>query len=340
MTLLLTGGCDGKVRVMKDSPLATNEICCLQSTLACIDIGSPVTSLAALKGYPVCAVGSADGVVRFIHVGKNKDRNEAEIPGNIPIDIIVLKSEVLSFTPITSLDFASKTKKLVAGCFESGKAFVLCTEPTNLHVLGVVETPDKSPLCSTCWCTQNSSHLIIASQSGSISCFDTISMCFSPDPLRPIWEISLDDISHIRGVAILEHDEDKIAYVVHPDIKGFHSFEIKSEKAEVDKKNSHIFSANQCSCIFMEDPFLMVGSKGGEIFIFQFKNDKTLQQITTMKAHAGPVLAMTMSADQSRLYSSSIDGTLKVFSVSTPKDILQSAYEYDYLVRIAFDIFS
>jgi hypothetical protein len=333
VSLLLSGGSDGKVKVLKDSQIE-NRNGCLQSTLACLDIGIPVTSLETLHGFPVCAVGFADGSLRFVYVGKSKEHGVAGVDVSIAVDMTILKSEVLAFAPITSLAFATRTKKLVAGCYESGQAFVLCAEPTNLHVLGVVETSGKSPLCAISWCVGNPSHLLVGSQSGDISCFDTISMCFSHDPLVPLWEVSLDKISGAKAMATAEYDGKRIVHVAHIDSKGFDSFEVPNETVKAKTRNEprHSFFSKHSSYIDIKSRLLMVGSMAGEVTIFEYEKDGKCSQIFSKKVHYGPVLNIILSADKSRIYSTSIDGALCVNVIGAPEKVIQSAYEYDYLV--------
>ena len=337
VSLLLCGGCDGKVKVLKDSHMKKKESYVLQSTIASLDIKSPVTCLETLQGYPVFAVGSADGCLRFVYVGRRKDSGNVGINGVLPIDMIVLKSEFLSFTPITSLAFATKTKKLVASCYESGQAFVLCAEPNNLHVLGMVKTMGGNPLCATSWCTQNSSHLLIGSQDGNISCFDTSSMSFSPDPLEPLWECSFDTTLFIKAIVITGHIGGKIAYVAHTGVKGFDTYNITtcSNVFKTEKKQSYYCFSKHCCCLVNTNGLLLAGSVSGEIAIFECGKGSKLTQIFAKKNHTGPILAMSLSSDKSQIYSTSLDGTLYNYSIGDPQYIPQSAYEYDYLVSLS-----
>ncbi len=331
VTLLLSGGWDGKLKVSRESHVSNTQSC-LQSTIASLDVGSPITSLQTLTGFPVCAVGSADGCLRFVYIGKSKEHNT--VPGvdsSIAVDMIVLKSEVLSHAPITSLAFTEKNKKLVAGCFQSGQAFVVCAEPTNLHVLGVVETPKNSPLCAASWCSGNPSHLLIGSQSGTISCFDIVSMCFSPDPLEPLWEVSLSEVSYAKGMAVLYNGMNRIINVAHKDTKGFESFHLMETFDVGSKQRQCIFTKDSC-CLKADNEFLMLGSMSGEVSIFEYNIDGSMTEIFSNKLHCAPILDVALSPDRSRIYSTSVDGVLCVSSIMDPKVVPPSAYEYDYLV--------
>lgn len=335
VTLLISGGLDGKLKVLKDSTMTKYPT--LQSTIAYLDLESPITALETLQGYPVCAVGSADGCLRFVHVGRSKETTtNTPFNSTLPVDMIVLKSEILSFAPITSLVFATNTKKLVASCFESGQAFVLCAEPTNLHVLGVVETIDKTPICATSWCTQHIFNLIIGGQSGKIWCFDTTAMCFSPDPLTPLWELSFGLTTPVKLMSIAEYGESKIIYITQAGTNEFKAFEITKVNSYYVSSSEENYSfttlSKQCCCLTIENELIIMGSESGGIAVFGYDEGRKLRQIFKKNAHIGPVIAITISSDKSRVYSTSTDGSLYVHSIRDPVAIVQSAYEYDYLV--------
>lgn len=345
VTLLISGGCDGKIKALKDSSSlhVSNN---LHSTLACLDIGSPITVIESLQGYPVCAVGSADGCLRFIYFGRSKesiDNIESNSFSNnaFPVDLIELKSEALAFTPITSLQFSSKTKKLVAGCYESAQAFIVCAEPTNLHVLGIVETADKTQIVATSWCSQDPSRLLIGSLSGKISCFDTTMLCFSPDPLAPLWQCSLGISDSIEVMSLTARSNERIVVFVSPaDFKGVKVCEITVENNVAIIEQTIVISGcfeKPCCFLSVDKDMLLTGSACGEIAIFhhydgQYSNEPFYRK----KLHIKPILDIVFSSDKARIYSTSMDGTIYAHTVTSPGPILHSAYEYDYLVRIDY----
>lgn len=327
VSLLLSGGFDGKVKAFRDASITPTH----HSALACLNIGSPVTCMETFSGNPMCAVGSADGCLRFVHVGKSKEYKE--IFGNGSVNLIVLKSEVLTNAPITSLKFVTEGKKLVAGCYESGQAFVLCAEPTNLHVLGMVQTSDKTPICSVSWSNKTEFHLFVGSKQGSLSCYDTSSMCFSPEPIQPIWEVNLH-VQCTKGMIVHEFDDYFIAYIAHADICGFDSFVIKIENDEYKLNRVQRFDRFRSISSFMsmEKGVMLVASLSGEFALLKCSNDGNFS-LTSLKAlHSCPVVSMAFSADHSRIYSVSIDGAIYISWIGTPHPVLQSSHEYDYLV--------
>jgi hypothetical protein len=337
VTLLLLGGSDGKVKVMKDI-YQSKESCSLQSTIACLDIGSPITAIETFQGYPICAVGSADGCLNFVYISRRKEGANNVNGANsstIAVDMIVLKSEILSSTPITSLAFSTKMKKVIAGCYMSGQAFVICAEPTNLHVMGVVETTDKSPLCVSCWSTQYPAHILTGSQSGKICCFDTTTMCFSPDPLVPLWECSLGLPVQVQGMAMFDgKNGSTTVHVSHPGVKGFETYDVtfQSNQAKAKKYFTQDCFPKHCCCLIKMNRMLIAGSVSGDVAMYESDHANRLKLRIKKSVHFGSCLAATLSSDKSRLYSSSVDGTLFAHSIGDSGPILQSAYEYDYLV--------
>ena len=327
VSLLLSGGFDGQVKAFRDAPITPTH----HSSLACLNIGSPVTCIETFSGNPMCAVGSADGCLKFVHVGKSKEFKE--IFGNGSVNLIVLKSEVLTNAPITSLKFASEDKKLVAGCYESGQAFVLCAEPTNLHVLGMVQTSDKTPICSVSWSNKTDFHLFVGSKQGSLSCYDTSSMCFSPEAIQPMWEVNFD-VHCLKGMIVNEFDDYFIAYIAHTEICGFDSVVVKNENEEHKLNRIQRFERFGTISSFMsiEKGFLMVASLSGEFALLNCSNDGTFSLKSIKALHSCPVVSMTFSSDLSRTYSVSIDGAIFVSWIGTPHPVLQSSHEYDYLV--------
>ena len=91
-------------------------ISCCNSSILQSDIGSPITAIETFQGYPVCAVGSADGCINFVYIARRKEgvnTLNGAYNSTIAVDLIVLKSELLSSTPITSLTFSTKMKKVI-----------------------------------------------------------------------------------------------------------------------------------------------------------------------------------------------------------------------------------
>lgn len=331
VTLFVSGGFDGQIRVYQDSSVSNTSQHVIRSAITSLDVGSPVTSLATLRGNPVCAVGSSDGFLRFVHLGKSKDHKETFGDGSV--NLIVLKSEILTDAPITSLQFAPQTKKLVAACYQSGQAFIICAEPTNLHVLGIVQTIDKAPICSTSWSYQTDFHLFIGSKNGSLACYDTSSMCFSPEPLKPIWGVNAG-IQCVKGILVIEEDDRLIANIAHVDINGFDSFRLEKENDTMVLQNEQRFEPFSKIVSFMsaDGGLLLVASMSGEFAIFQCRNNGSIALKRMIALHSCPVLSVTLSSDHSRIYSTSIDGAICVSSIGAPQTFTPSAYEYDYLV--------
>ncbi len=333
VTIILSGGLDGKIKAFKDVPINGTRSR-LSSALVTLNLDTPVTALETLIGNPVCAVGSSDGCLRFLHVGKSTEHKE--LFGYGSINLVILKSEVLTDAPITSIKYNKQTKKLVVCCYKSGQAFVVCAEPTNLHVLGVVETADKSPLCSASWSNVTDFRLFIGSTNGSLACFDTTTMCFSAEPLKPVWETNIE-IQRIKEIIVHEQRDRCFVYVAHSQRNGFDSFILNNE----DSGNVKI-QLNQTFEIFnkiisfmsIRESYLMVASMSGEVALFEYTRDGNLEQKALQCVHSCPVLSMTLNSNSSHVYSSSIDGAVCVSHIiGSIHPIIPSAYEYDYLVR-------
>ena len=337
ISLILSGGIDGTIKGWKDPNIA--DLKNMDTSLATLQIGSPITSMETLIGYPVVAVGSADGNLRFVHVGKKKNRTPS-IGSTIEVELVELKSETISDSPITLLSFNRQTKKLVAGCFESGQAFVLCTEPSNLHVIGVVETPGSKPLVSLTWCSHTNTNLYVGCKDGSISCFDTIPMCFTPDPVKSMWVWNLECSSDIVSSIIFPSREvdSKDICVIYQATK-----EVTLHKLSLSKSVPLMINgikicdgfAKRASCIVFNNSvnILALGNLAGELFLYIVDEKRELHLECSSALHNGPIVSISFSADSSRISTSSTDGSLQITFLGCSCDTVPSAHEYDYLVR-------
>lgn len=336
--LLITGDIGGLIRGWRCTDVSGSK-CHLQNAIAELNIGSPVTCLEAIDGYPIFVIGSVDGGVRFVHVGKKKDKIHT-IDSGINIEMTVIKSVLLSVAPVTRIAFNSDTKKIAAGCFKSGQVFVLCAEPSNLHVIGVVEVSDKTSLASIMWCKNNLSHLIIASCGGEVSCFDTTTMCFTPEPVPALWTCRLEDVRAVKEIAIMPSMDSATLpmYVIHDGVNGFDCYEAaigsdcnvitrKIRIAGISKEGNHLTVNTKLR-------LLVLGSAAGEIHIYHQEMNQPMTIIHSWKFHNGPVLSVAFSADSSYLYTTSSDGCIFVLNIGQRNAVLHSSHEYDYLVSI------
>ena len=71
--IILSSGSDVIVKMWHDSPVGlsngNNNFRCIMASL---ELESAVTCMVSLEGYPVFCVGTANGILRFVHVSRKK----------------------------------------------------------------------------------------------------------------------------------------------------------------------------------------------------------------------------------------------------------------------------
>ena len=303
ISLILSRGIDGIIKGWKDPNIA--DLTNMDTSVATLQIGSPITSMETLIGYPVVAVGSADGNLRFVHVGKKKNCTPS-IGSSIEIELVELKSETISDSPITLLSFNRQTKKLVAGCFETGQACVLCPEPSNLHsnlhVIGVVETPGSKPLVSLTWCSHTKTNLYVGCKDGSITCLDIIPMCLDPVKAMRVWnlECTSDIVSSIIFPS-REVDSKDICVIYQT------TNEVTLHKLSLSKSVPLMTNdikmcdgfAKRASCLVFNNSvnILALGNLAGELFLYRVDEKRELQLECSSALHNGPIVSISFSVD-------------------------------------------
>ena len=338
MSLLVSGGFNGCVKFFRESEICSSSHI-FSNPVCSIDLGSPITAFESLNGYPILSVGSADGYVRFLHFG----RDPIFLDGNVGMQISIIAEERVCSRAVTALEFSTEMKKVVAACYESQQAFVFCTEPNNLHIIGVVQTSDKCALACVAWCTKNPSHVIVASIAGCISCFDTTPMCFTSKPVFPLWKCQFADVYNLNQMVITSSTNQSRAYVISSNIRGISCFNL----SEIEKQKN--YTINSCAHLSLKGVakeekkiilnkklgIVVTGSTAGDITFYSLNNGDCLRPQHTKRLHCTPITSIVFSANGSHLYTSSANGSLMVHKTKNNKYPLPpSAYEYDYLVSL------
>ena len=326
VSVFVTGNSNGSIKVWRDK----ENVNMAYDMLGCVETGTPITAIEPLKGYPVFAVGFADSSVKFFHVGKRKSGSHV-MNGAVEVDLTMIKSEVLDLSPVTHLAFNEKTKKLAAGCYESGQVFVLCTEPSNLHVIGVLE--NKANLASMSWSESQPSHIFVGTSTSSLSCFDTLPLCFTPEPLKPLWTCNLSSV--VRGLvttSTLQNEASTLCICNRSKGIDFYDVCLSQQGCEVKHKYHDVDFANEVTCLLIDGSRIFAGTKTGELAIFEPTERDDFDVQLTSRLHCSPVVAICISSDGSRLYSSALDGSVFVQTASKSRGVVHSSYDYDYLV--------
>ncbi len=338
-SVLVTGSSDGTIKVWEDSDRKGRVNGALEM-IGFMDLGVPITSLKSLTGYPVIAAGCIDSSIKFIHITKKKNASHEKIE----VDLTELKSEVLNVSAITHLAFNEKTNKLAAGCFDSGEVFIICTQPANLHVIGVLETLNKEKLESIFWSRTNPTYICVGTGSSETSLlyYDTTPLCFTPEPLKPLRHLSgLSSIAKgfVPLTSSTSHKEDasQLLFCTTASTRTieFCHFEESDEGVKVTPNPISKCNESICGCttIMGIDNRVLIGTLMGGIEIIKINAEGFDSQIIS-NTHCQPIVAMCMSSDMSRMYSSSLDGSLLVHrGLESRKQVTRSSYDYDYLVR-------
>ena len=340
--LVVSGGLDGTVKIWRNTMVLSRYA--MESCLTSLDVGSPVTALVSLEGSPVFAVGTWDGAIRFVHVARKKGSiNSALVENGVSqVVMVVLKEETLCGLPVKSLDYNPKTKKIAAGCADSSRAFVICSEPNNLHVIGVAESPDSRPFGASVWCQRNPSHLFVGSIDGTVSCVDTMPMSFKPVPVTPIFCFRLSGIIGLQQLKC----SDGFLYAIHQGSRGIESFafpqcdtinpgaipEIKRGGTYADG----VVKRGSCLMVNSKAGIVVSGSLTGNVSIYEISSNGVLLFRGEKAFHSAAVIAIHFSAESGHLYTSSIDGSFFAHCLSGCSEFhkVPATHEYDYLVRL------
>ncbi len=343
--LLVTGDTNGYVNAWREIDPHENALD-FDGLFGSIDLGAPITCIETLTGFPVCVVGLADSSIKFIHIARAKDRGWKEKCNcpTIDLDLVELKSEVLCSSPITHLRYNPRNKKLAAGCFHSGHIFVLCTEPSNLHVIGVMQI-EKETLSVLRWSDSEASTgiLLAGSHNGSVSCFDITPLCFTYEPLKPLWMHEVSSGSCVREIitgndsSLLEKLHDDAAVFICDSADGIEIYEanMSNERLDCIEMMSSIKTATgQVIELLVSRNHIAFGTRYGSVDFIQHAtcSGKTCEVVQSLYLHCSAVIAMCFSSDASKVYSSGLDGSIFVQRLCDPCPIQNSSYDYDYLV--------
>ena len=341
-SIFVSASSDGQIKAWPDSKCqgGSNASHHIIQMLGCVDIGVPIHSMASLSGHPVILVGCADGSIKFIA----ESRKKSVVPGNVEVDLTIIKSEILSFSPVTHLAHNPKTKKLAAGCFDSGQIFVLCTEASNLHVIGVLEMDNDSDssknldLASLFWSLDRPTHLFVGTLTKVLFCFDTVPLCFSPNPLKPFLEIPLSAIA--RGfMKVSGLDTTNTRQLACTGVQGgveLHEFaELASSKSyEVREKVQQFINTPQASCVIFTENQMVVGTKTGEVHIVEKSKEGKYEIRMAPKVLCSSLRAITVSSDGGKLYASSKWAAAVQSCLGPIREVSRSSHDYDYLVSM------
>ena len=340
--VIISGGADGFVKVLYDSNnLSLKVRNCFCKCLASLNLRTIITCVATLEGYPVFCVGTADGIVRFVHVAKEK-KSKDNRDNTKRVIMSVLKEEKLCSDPLTTIKYNTNLKRIAIGSYKAGSVYVLSTEPHEMNIIGRITSSDSLPLVSLSWGCEEVSFLIIGFSNGIVSCFDTQKISSSLDPTLPLWSHQLDGVRYLNGLTqSCKLGDDQFLFAVHNDFRGVECFQITNDHyndAEgVIEKRSAVMSGQtggSCMSVNSRTCTLVTGSLSGDINIFKVRRNGGLDLTNSYTIHTGPVTTIAFSADGLRLYTAAGDGSTFVFDLcgTCGYEPLQSSYEFDHLV--------
>jgi len=335
-SIFVSGSSDGRIKAWPDSKhQGSGNASSQMEMLGCIDIGVPITSMTCLSGYPVFIVGCEDSSLKFVAVSRKK---APSVPGNIEVDLTIIKSEILCLSPVTHLAFNKETKKLAAAC-SSGQVFVLCTEASNLHVIGVLEIENESNignLASIFWSKDHPTHLFVGTFSKRLFSFDTVPLCFSPKPLKPFWEFRLPAIARglVKGVGLDTGGGQILACTVQGRIE-LYELQSSVKSYEVKLKIQEFSHSSEASLVIFSENQMLLGTNTGDVHIVEELKEGTYDIKMAPKVLSSPLISIAISSDGARMYSSSEWAAVVQPCLGPIREVTRSSYDYDYLVSIA-----
>lgn len=347
-TVLLSGGLDGTIKVWNDVKFSSTKVrTSFRECLASLDLESPITSMSTLEGYPVFCVGTADGVIRFVHASRKK--GSIDLSNNAKgIAMNIIKEEKLCSDPLRLMRYNSKVKKLAIGNCKNGSVFVLSTEPHEMNVLGVIVLSNTSEVKSLSWRYDESSFLIVGCANGIISCYDTNYLLDSEEPIPSIWSLQAPNVNGLTGlIQSSKLGDGKFIFVIHKNREGVECFKIPDDHTNAPKntmeKVSYIESGQKegsCMAINSRAGILVTGSYGGDVSMYKVRRNGGLDLISAYSIHVGPIITMAFSANGLCLYTSGLDGSTFIFNLTgiCGYEPLQSSYEFDHLVSCDFSL--
>ena len=333
-SIFVSGSSDGRIKAWPDSKhQGSGNASSQMEMLGCIDIGVSITSMTCLSGYPVFIVGCADSSVKFVAISRKKI---SSVPGNIEVDLTIIKSEIICLSPVTHLTFNKETKKLAAAC-SSGQVFVLCTG--NLHVVGALEIENESNIgnvASIFWSRDHPTHLFVGTTSKVLFTFDTVPLCFSPKPLKPFCEIRLPAIARglVKGAGLDMERGQILACTVQGRIE-LYELQSSVKSYEVKLKMQEFSHSSEASLVIISENQMLLGTNTGEVHIVEQLKEGTSYEIKMApKVLSSPVIAIAISSDGARMYSSSEWAVVVQPCLGPIREVTRSSYDYDYLVSI------
>ena len=344
LSVFVSACSNGTIKIWRDIECKGN-INMKQELLCCFDVGISITAIEHMEGYPIFAVGFADSSVKFFHVGKKKHEvHSSGVNSHMEVDLTIIKSEILDSSPVLHLEYNRKTKKLAAGCSD-GNVFILCTEASNLHVIGMLQAScsNEERLESIFWSRGDDSHVYVGMTS-SLLCFDIVPLCFTPVPLEPLYSCDLS--STPRGLVALpqstsEEDSNHLLFCCGAS-KQIDFFDLTKTRSSLTATPCQKYGSIKYYCDITQhlsvQGKIWIGTRVGEIAVMELMEEENrFVPRVISNSQCGAILALSPSTDGSRLYSSSSDGTAfehNQFGIA--HDIVRSSYEYDYLVSSVF----
>ncbi|GMI02333.1 hypothetical protein TrLO_g7419 [Triparma laevis f. longispina] len=327
---IVTGSTDGLVKIWKDdaSPRQLGEFK--------IKNGSAVTSLVAFSGYPCFAVGTADGSIRVIHV-----TGRGSIDSNGDLKISVIYAEKFADAAITSIAFSNLKLAVSAGSLNVG--FIVACDPSKpISPLATFKTPNDSPIAALLW--QPSSHLLIGSEDGTLSCVDASSVTPSlvAEQLHTEWSCKMAGVKNLLSLT----ESSKIGngrffYAVNVGTKGVECYAVPDGMftdpnpviSPVDLAESGAKGA-VCLAASPSGGMLASGGGGGSLTVYKV-GDGSSTTTSSLACHVAPILSVCFSASSSMVYSSGSDGSVFVSSLvnASSFDPNPSSGDFDFKVE-------
>ena len=349
ISVLVSGGIDGKLRISLDYCQSDSDN---KDTLefTSLDIVSSITSMIAIENSPLIAVGTSRGEFFCIHVGSKKSTTSSKTK----ISATVITKEKTPNKKISLLAYQSSTKKLAMGGLGESSLSIVCMEPNNMKIIGVIQISESNKMSALSW-SNDDFRLIVGNENGLVTCYNVLGMTFEHSKVDCLWTKKMKEVVCQRGYAKNETGDmflfdlrNGIYCIDHSILSGDCSSnddEIKSKCLWKDDPTPTTVGFG--SCIFATAGTIILGSQSGDVSIFNIaEKEEGTQIVSSGSYHACPVGSLCLSAGGTIL-SSGVDGT--IFAHKLTKSALGSqmktsmcstSLQWDYLLPVEMDGFA
>ena len=319
--VLVTGGIDGDLSV---TPYYITEDVALEETK--VDLSSPITALISVDNSPLVVVGTYDGRLHCIHIGRKVDANDQSA---LNLHLAVLMNEQVSKEAVTNLSYQESTKKLavVTSNGSNHQVSIACLEPNNMKVIGTFDASYR--VDSLVWGRDD--FKLLVGYENSISCYDVIGMTFENETASEcLWTRSVP-----RFQRMVMNDAGNVIYGIDGRRSGIFTVSILNaqveEKLTVMHYEGNADSSASC-CLLLVGGRIVTGSVSGEVCMC-LSNDKHSWE--TVSSHS--CAATGLCSVESGFLSVRMDGSViehrqngSVSRIAVPSSTL-----WDYLVSFS-----